>query len=88
MRDSLKGDTPEAVYVFTRNEIAQTEPVDVNPPKDDYYLWYSEFFSDICKKYNWMRKAANPLVCDLNDNPFTYQNRWKKLLKKELPLFK
>ncbi len=85
VRDSLKRDDPDSVYVFTRNEIAKTEPVDVNPPKEDYYLWYSEYFFDICIKYEWMTKAANSLVCNLNKNPFIFQNRWKKLLKKELP---
>jgi len=49
LRDSLKYDKPDAVYVFTREEIANTRTVIVNGYQK-YYLWYSEFFEEISKK--------------------------------------
>jgi len=86
VRDSLRMDEPDAAYVFKREEIASTRPVDVNPPKRDYYLWYSKYFEAIKDKYEWMRMAANPLVETLNRNPEEFKERWNKILRGELQL--
>jgi len=80
VRDSLRNIEPNAAYVFKREEIAETTPVDVNPPRKDYYLWYSEYFEDIKNKYPWMRMAANKLVETLNRNPKEFEERWHQIL--------
>ena len=84
IRESLKKDEPDAAYVFKREEIAGTKPVDVRSDRLDYYLWYSEYFGDIFKKYEWMRMAANPLVKSLNKNPKEFEKRWNEILRGEL----
>ena len=78
IRDSLREEEPDAVYVFRRQEIAETEPVEVNAPKLDYYLWDSEYFEDIIKDDEWMRMAVSPLVKSLHQNPTRFQERWSK----------
>jgi hypothetical protein len=80
VRDSLKLDEPDATYVLERREIAQMKPVEVNPPKLDYYIWDSEYFEDLIKDDDWMREATNPLVESLHRNPATYQKRWNTIL--------
>lgn len=62
VRDSLRREEPDVVYVFKCQEIAKTKPVEVNAPKRDYYLWDSEYFGEIIKDDEWMRMAVNPLV--------------------------
>jgi hypothetical protein len=80
VRDSLRREEPDAAYVFRRQEIAKTKPVEVNAPKLDYYLWDSEYFEDIIKEDEWMRLAVSPLVGSLHRNPALFQNRWIKIL--------
>jgi len=84
VRDSLKGEEPDAAYVFKRLEIAQTEPVEVNAPKLDYYVWDSEYFEDIINDNEWMRMAVSPLVKSLHQNPTRFQKRWSKILEGDL----
>ncbi len=84
VRGGLTKDDPDATYVFSLKEIANTKPVDVNPGRLDYYLWYSEYFGDICDE--WMRNAANPLVESLNKNPSEFEERWNKILNGDLRL--
>jgi len=87
IRDSLRYEEPDAVYVFSREEIANTKPVDVNRPKMDYYLWFSNYFCDIALKNNWMCMATNPLVESLRDNPKKYEKRWNVILEGKLQDF-
>lgn len=86
VRDSLARNEPDAAYVFTLKEIAKTKPVYVNPPRLDYYLWYSEYFTDICNDHEWMRSTANSLVESLNRNPSKFVERWNKILNGDLRL--
>lgn len=88
IRDSLRYEEPDAVYVFSREEIASTKPVVVNPPKRDYYLWFSDYFYDIILTRNdWMRMATSPLVESLRDKPKKYQKRWNEILEGKLQDF-
>jgi hypothetical protein len=84
VRDSLKWDEPDAVYVFKRQEIARTKPIEVNPPKKDYYIWYSEYFEDLMKDNPWFCMATNSLVKSLHRTPVPFQKRWNVILKGEL----
>ena len=86
VRDSLTNEEPDAAYVFSLKEIATTEPIDVNAPRKDYYLWYSTNFKEIKKDHKWMRGAANPLVESLNRNPFEFTERWENILSGNLHL--
>lgn len=88
IRDSLRYEEPDAVYVFSREEIASTKPVVVNPPKRDYYLWFSDYFYDIILTRNdWMRMATSPLVESLRDKPKKYEKRWNEILEGKLQDF-
>ena len=87
IRDSLRYEEPDAVYVFSQKEIASTKPVDVKPSKMDYYLWFSNYFYDIILKYDWMRMATSPLVESLRDNPKKYEKRWNEILEGKLQEF-
>jgi len=80
LRDSLKTNEPYPPFILKREEIAKTEPVDVNEGRLDYYLWYSDHFENIMKKSDWMRKAANPLVKSLNKDPTEFIKRWNEVL--------
>ena len=86
VREGLKKDGPNAVYVFTRKEIAKTPIVDVNPPKMDYYMWYSDYYEEINERSNWMKSAANSLVESLNTKPDNFEKRWDRILSGNIQL--
>jgi hypothetical protein len=82
--DSLRGDEPEVVYIFARKEIANTKTSKFDDGKESYYLWYSEHYEKIRKKYGRMNEAANSLVKSLNKNPSKFERRWQLILDGKL----